>query len=226
MSTPNTTLTITLDDIQGSIIGTSANPAYVEFALVNYGPFLPRIIGTAMVAKVGPYLIPFVGSLITESLWSNDQITPAGTYYAISILDDKKNVLLTGAYAFTGTVSADLSTLAQSFPSLGPSVSGALVTLNFSSTPQFNGILVRGDVAFDLTLTGNVSSSTAIGFYPGQLATFIITQDAVGGRTFVYPTNVFGAGAINLTPNKTTVQTFVARFNGNLYPIGPATYSP
>lgn len=224
-TTPNTTITITLDDVQGNTIGSAGNPAYVEIALCNFGPFLPRIAGTAMIAKAGPYRIPFTGSPISVNLWSNDQIIPAGTFYAISILDDSKNVLQTGAYTFTGTVNADLSTIAQTFPSVSSSVAGGMVTVPFSATPQFNAFLLHAPVAFDITLTGNVTGPTLIGLYPGQIVTFIIVQDAIGGHTFAWPSQVKNAGIVDPAANSVTTQMFVARANGNLYPVGPQTYS-
>jgi hypothetical protein len=215
----NTALTISLDDIQGNVIGTAGNPAYVEIALCNYGPFLPRVIGTGMIAKVGPYLIPFVGTPIVVNLFSNDQITPLGTYYSITILDEKKNPLQSGAYTFLGTVSTSLSSLAQTFPSYGPSVLGGLVSVPFSATPEFNAALVRGPMAFSMTLTGNVTAPTLIGVYPGQIITFIIKQDGTGGRTFAWPASVISPGSIGAGALAVTVQAFIADQNGNLYPI-------
>ena len=57
--------------------------------------------------------IPFVGSTLNVLLWGNDVITPAGTYYAISILDTQKNVVQSGIYQFTGTQTIDLSNAVQ-----------------------------------------------------------------------------------------------------------------
>lgn len=111
--TPQITLTISLEDFSGNQIGTIGQPAYVRVQLCNFGPFLPRIPGTAMIGQVADVNqeIPYVGSAITLKLWGNDVITPPETYYAISILDAKRNVIQTAPYAFTGTFSGDLSTV-------------------------------------------------------------------------------------------------------------------
>jgi hypothetical protein len=225
--TPQITLTITLDDYSGAAIGSASSPAFVRVALCNYGQILPCIIGTAMIGKVSswPADIPYTGSQITLKLWGNDVISPVGTYYTISILDANKNVLQTGAYVFTGTVSADLSTLSPTFPSYMPSVMGSLVTVPFSASVQFNCTLVDGPITFDLTLSGNVTSSTLLAPFAGQIVTFIISQNATGGYTFAWPSNVQNPGIVNGAPNSVTTQSFVARANGNLYPIGPETYS-
>ncbi len=227
--TPQITLTATLNDFSGNQIGTSASPAYLRLALCGFGLYLPRIPGTSMVAKIAswPYDIPYVGSPITLSLWGNDVIFPAGTYYAISLLDAQKNVIQTGSYVLTGAQTVDLSNLSPSFPPppVNPVITAGLVTIPFSPTPLFNCSLIPGPIAFDLTLTGNVIASTLISPYPGQIVTFFISQDSSGGWSFVWPSNVLNADTINPAPNSVSTQTFVARANGNLYPVGPMTYS-
>lgn len=129
MSTLQITLTATLTDYSGAAIGSAATPAFLRIALAGYRGVLPCVPGTAMVGKVTswPGDIPYTGSQITVPLWGNDVITPAGTWYSISVLDANKNVIQTGAYQFTGTQTIDLSnavplpiqgavTLAQAVP--------------------------------------------------------------------------------------------------------------
>lgn len=218
---PTITLTITLDDLQGAAIGSVGSPAYVEIALANYGPILPRVSGTAMLAKVGPSAqkIPYLGTPITVHLFGNDVITPAGSYYVITVYDDQLNILQSGAYVFTGTVSADLSILAQIFPSATSSVMGSEVTLQATATPTFDCRLVNGPVEFYLVLTQNVTSSTLLPNFAGQIVIIRLQQDATGGRTFVWPTNVVSPGAINSAPNAVTSQAFFVASNGNAYPL-------
>jgi len=109
--TPQITLTATLLDYSGAALGTAATPAYLRIALAGYRGVLPCVPGTAMVGKVTswPGDIPYVGTQLTVPLWGNDVITPAGTWYSISVLDANKNVLQTAAYQFTGTQTIDLS---------------------------------------------------------------------------------------------------------------------
>lgn len=221
---PQIALTITLKDFSGGEIGSVSSPAYVRVALCNFGQFLPRIAGTTMIGDVAswPGDITYEGAPISLLLWGNDVITPAGTYYAISILDADKNVLQTAAYVFNGVITADLSTLSPMFPSYSPTVMGGSVIIPPSATPEFNCDLVNGPITFDFTLTQNVTSSTLLAPFPGQIVNFIIAQNGTGGFTFVWPTNVLGPGTIAPGANAITIQSFVARADGNLYPLYPA----
>lgn len=224
--TPQITLNITLDDISGVQIGSTANPAYVRFMLCGYGPYLPRVPATALIGSVDTQFdIPYFGVPLTVSLWGNDVIIPGGTYYAIAILDGDKNVIQSGAYVFTGIATYDLSSLSPTFPSYVPSVMGGLVVVPFSPTPVFDTTLVNGPITFDLTLTANVTSSTLISPQPGQIVTFIFQQDLIGGWSFVWPVNVLNAGIVDPDAQSVTVQSFITRSDGFLYPIGPQTYT-
>ena len=225
--TPQITLSITLDDLQGAAVGGVGYPAFVEIALANYGPTLPRIAGTAMLAKVGPgsQRISYEGAPLTVTLWGNDVITPAGTYYVISILDDELNILQSGGYVFNGTVNAALSTLPQTFPSASSSVMGSEVTLAPTATPSFDCGQVNGPVEFALLLTQNVTGSTLLPNFAGQIVMFRITQNATGGWTFAWPSNVKNPGIIGAAANQVTSQAFFVASNGNAYPVGPQTYS-
>jgi hypothetical protein len=115
VSTPHITLTATLLDYSGNTIGTPLQPAWLRIALCGFGATLPVVAGTGNLTKISSWQvdIPFTGTLLSTPLWGNDQIFPAGTYYAISVLDTQKNVLQTGIYQFTGTQTIDLSNAAQ-----------------------------------------------------------------------------------------------------------------
>lgn len=95
---------------------------------------------------------------------------------------------------------------------------GKLPAITFSATPTFSG---DGRDSFEITLTGNVTSSTLNNLTPGQRLTFWIKQDATGGRTFVWPTNVKGFGGIDLTPNKVSQQQFMVGIDLNAYASSP-----
>src|ERR1700678_3524238 len=58
-------------------------------------------------ATAGPSSIP---------LWGNDVITPAGTYYSVAVIDDKKNVVQSAMYQFTGSGTIDISTVTPLHP--------------------------------------------------------------------------------------------------------------
>lgn len=107
-ATPNITLMVTLQDFSGNDV----QNGYLSVTLCNFGPILPRVAGTSMLAKIDQLLTLAAGTL-SLPLYGNDQITPGGTYYSISVLDDKKNVVQCGIYQFTGSATVDLSTATQ-----------------------------------------------------------------------------------------------------------------
>lgn len=117
MASPGVTLTVNLQD-------TSGQPnagAFLRVTLCQYGQSLPRVIGTAMLAQVLQRL-PLPAGTISLTLWGNYQISPAGTFYEIAVLDKSKNVVQAGMYRFDAAGTFDLSTLGQIFPSGSPYV--------------------------------------------------------------------------------------------------------
>jgi hypothetical protein len=113
---PQITLTANLQDITGNHAGTTANPAVLRIALAAFGLTLPCIVGNSNIVQTGPEDFYDVGGGISVSLWGNDVINPAGTYYAITVLDGFGNIVQTGAYRFTGTETIDLSSATQITP--------------------------------------------------------------------------------------------------------------
>jgi hypothetical protein len=96
----------------------------------------------------------------------------------------------------------------------GQLISG-LNIVTFSATPTFDASLGNTQ---KITLTANVTSSTLSNASTGQAISFIICQDATGGRTFVWPTNVLGGMAIGSTASKCSAQNFI--FDGtNAYAL-------
>lgn len=60
-------------------------------------------------------------------------------------------------------------------------------TLSFSATPAF---LATNNICYQMTLTGNVTSSTITGTPAnGNLLAFTLTQDGTGGRAVAFPPN-------------------------------------
>jgi hypothetical protein len=111
--TPQITLNAKLQDLSGDSAGSTANPAILRIALAGFGLTLPCIPGTSNVAQPGPEDYLDSGTGAQAKLWGNDVIFPAGTYYAITLLDGDGNVLQTGRYRFTGTQTLDLSEAPQ-----------------------------------------------------------------------------------------------------------------
>jgi hypothetical protein len=105
----------------------------------------------------------------------------------------------------------------------GSITGGGLVTVAFAAAPTFDA---SQGCDFEMTLTGNVVGPSVISnTIGGRIYTFTLIQDGVGNRTFVWPVAVKNASIINPALNSISVQSFIARNNGNLYPIGPMTYN-
>lgn len=231
--TPQINLTVNLLDYSGAQIGAAAQPAYLRVMLCGYGQYTPGIAGTGFITKVSstPTDIPYLGVALSIALFGNDVIAPANTFYVISVLDANKNVVQAVPYQFSGSFTGDLSTVAPynfvPVVPIAPTVTAGLVTVPYALIPTFDCSLVSpsGLVTFEMTLTGNVTSSNITNVQAGQLVTFILIQDATGGRTFVYPAVVNNTTDINPAVSGITVQSFIARANGSLYPVGPATYN-
>jgi hypothetical protein len=83
----------------------------------------------------------------------------------------------------------------------------------FSSTPAF--AYGDGVNTFEITLTGNVSSSSVSGAIAGQIANFIVCQDGTGSRTFTWPSSFHGAMTIGSAASKCNAQSFA--YDGSAY---------
>jgi hypothetical protein len=78
--------------------------------------------------------------------------------------------------------------------------------VSFSATPTFDASLAN---TFKMTLTGNVTSSALSSAKTGQIVSWLICQDSTGSRTFVWPSNVKGGGAISSGANTCSAQQFL-----------------
>jgi hypothetical protein len=95
----------------------------------------------------------------------------------------------------------------------------------FSATPAFPA--AAQIQLFQMTLTGNVTSSTLtlVGLTAPAIIVFELTQDATGGRTFAWPSNVLGGAALNPGANETTSQLFY--YDGtNVIALGAGMVTP
>ena len=176
---PSITLTAKLQDFCGNAAGTVGNPAKLRIALVGYGPALPRIAGTSNIAQIGPAYYFDTGSGISITLWGNDVIAPAGTFYEIAVIDGEGNMVQCGAYQFTGTATIDLSSATQIVPPYGFPLtalayrvcSGAIPGNVYVSPGQviavaYNGVLQRPEI--DYTLFGGTQITFNFETQPGD----------------------------------------------------------
>lgn len=94
----------------------------------------------------------------------------------------------------------------------------SILSIAYATSVTFDATASEG---FDLILTGNVSASTLTGTSPGQLLTFVFAQDATGGRTFAWPTNVIAPGAVCPFASSVSIQVFKVRAGGTIIPVAP-----
>jgi hypothetical protein len=130
---------------------------------------------------------------------SGGPITGAGTLaLTLSLANQPANTFIAGPTS-GGSAPPTARTLV-------PADLPGLSAVAFSPTPVFNA---GTSSAFTMTLTGNVTSSSVTNAVASQRIAFIITQDATGGRTFVWPPNFKGASAISPDANSVSVQEFL-----------------
>ena len=82
-----------------------------------------------------------------------------------------------------------------------------IIPVAYSPTPSFNAAASNG---FQMLLTGNITSSILAGVSSGQLIAFYFIQDAVGGRTVSWPSQVVGALQPDPAPNAVSIMLFRA----------------
>jgi hypothetical protein len=200
----NGSVILTLSNPSATICvgGGASTPSYTINLDANGNMPLTQVLGNAALCPQGTFYTAQLftaanggGSLISTSTWIVGPSAPySGTLYP--------NVMVLPAVSFTGGVTVPSS------------------TVTFSATPTFNAATVS---KFYITLTGNVTSSTLTGSVKDQLVIFVISQDGVGGRTFVWPTNVKGQ-SIATGAGQTSTQAFTSD-GTNLWPIGEMTVS-
>lgn len=223
--TPQITLTFDLMDYSGQEIGTSIQPAYLRIILAGFGAVLPRISGTAMIGKVTswPGDIPYIGAGPQQvMLWGNDVITPLGTYYCISVLDDKRNIIQSGVYQFMGTQTIALSAATQVAPSPGWVNTAGIIIITFQQNLILPGTGSQMSI-YQVTLTADVTSNVFAALTPG-LIVFDIQQDAGGSHQWIWPSIVEGGGTVNPLPTTKSTQLFV--YDGvAVRALGPMVYT-
>jgi hypothetical protein len=215
-------------NIEGTIDSTST----LDFMLCGYGSQIPRAHGSGN--SVGTFvngaLTGVQGEVpeISIQLIGNDVIDPPNTYYTVTTRNGNGDVLQVNAYRFEdgSTYNLDFATPIdpdQPPPPLPPTTGDQLDQIPYSPTPDFDGSVFT---SWEITLAGDVNSSTISGCVPGNLYTFIIHQDGTGGHAFAWPANVNNPAPINPGADSSTLQTFVADDNAALWAIGPGTYYP
>jgi len=85
--------------------------------------------------------------------------------------------------------------------------------LNSTGSMVFDGLAA---VCWFIHMSTTVAHPRVINISPGQLYTFIFTQDGVGNHPMMWPDNCVNAAPIDPAPNSLTVQNFIADQGGFL----------
>ena len=140
-------------------------------------------------------------ALFTASITGTNPITSSGTFTLnIGLANQNANTFLAGpASGGAGAVTAR-AMVAGDF--------AGKTTVSFSATPVFDASTFPF-AFFQLTLTGDVTSSTVTNLTTGQRVTFLIKQDGTGNHAFAFPAICRGASAIGPDANSVSIQEFV-----------------
>jgi len=183
----------------GPVSGPAAAPTFKTLAslLAALG------VGSGTVTSIANALS--LNALLTGSV-SGSPVTSSGTItITLGFANQNANLFLAGpASGGAGAVTARRIAPAD--------LPAGLVSVAFSATPVFDAF---AGLTFEMTLTGNVTSSSVANGTAGNTITFIIRQDGTGGRTFAWPANFKGASLIAPDANLYSVQSFV--FDGSAW---------
>ena len=234
---------ITINGNLQNFVGAVDIGASIRVTLVGFQGQQPRIAGTGFIVGVDvPVSIDGSGNF-TFTPWGNDVIFPQNaTYYSIAFKPGAGGTVTVVNYRFTGSGVFDLSMLTPLAVPAGipsPIPPNAVVTnaggtqvivgfalqtrlalphniVSFSATPIFNAV---NGTLFDITLTGNVTSSTLTNTNDGEIVVFSIRQNSTGGFTFAWPANMTGMTSPDPAANSRSVQAAI-RIGSQFFPLG------
>jgi len=215
--------------VTGSLLSIAAldgTGGTLEIALCGYGAQVPRT-DTGFAVPITIQVQAEDDGSFSQDLPGNDMIDPPGTYYTLTVKDTNGDIVQVNAYSIPDAYDGNIVLIDPFDPSdapppgVPPLLANLLDVMAFNPTPIFDGESWNG---WEITLTGDVTSSTLDNIQPGNLYTFIIVQDATGGHAFTWPAEVVNATPVNRDPKGMTIQTFVADQYGTLYPVAPATW--
>jgi hypothetical protein len=117
----------------------------VELQLCGYGSQVPRVQGTALIARLTSLAteIPVASNgSFSFIVPGNDEVAPAGTYYTVTIRDENGDIAQVNAYRFLTTGSPyNLNSSVpynpnQPPPPLPPLITNLLLIVPWSPTPK------------------------------------------------------------------------------------------
>lgn len=195
MVSPGCTLTGTLTDTQGNTL-----QAVVTLTLCNFGASPALISGSNLFAQLQISVTSATNGTFSIPFYGNSQISPAGTYYNVTIQPVGANQsfnlsTLDIPYQFLASGTFDISTLQPMTSYPNPIVSPNYLTFSYEEVPQgtlnginatftldftpaplgslnlfVNGVRQTRGIAF--TLTGNTVTYAA-GYIPGSSDTHV-----------------------------------------------------
>lgn len=110
--TPQITVTVNLDSLLGipNVNGTMT----VELLGISDG--IARVPGTCILVITKWSVTSDISGFCTITFYGNDVISPANTYYKITVTDSTETMSVFDFYQFSGTGTFDLTTLTPFVP--------------------------------------------------------------------------------------------------------------
>jgi hypothetical protein len=249
---PQVTVTATMQDLLGALVPGSK----LTMTLCGYGSQVPRIAGTSLLARVAPLpVLTPAGGFISQPIYGNYQITPAGTYYTFAVTDDSGNVVQLNAYQFLAAGIFDLSNTPLYIPA--PGITYPLNPVYTNPTGNLQTIASSITINGNLIVTGTINGASSpvivdptTGIFDGSLGSgFKLTLSQLVNATFVnmagkllvtvrvvqpaagptwacnWPANLRNAGMVNPGNSSRSVQLFTVDTDGSLDGASGMMYS-
>ncbi len=216
----------------GATNATGSN-TYVRFSLINFGPAIPRVIGTNVIANPVKDFHPNSLGNISGTLQGNDTITPVGTDYQVCILY-QGNQFRCATYNIIGpTFNLNTAIPITSPPPSNQLVYGAKTYVFTQTTPSLTWVIPHhfGDknvqvqcrdltdhVLFPDTIVLTDNNTVTVNFIIPQAGTCIVISG--GSATF---TSVIGDAVIKNPNAAQTVNGQDLNIQGHLTALGSFT---
>lgn len=174
--------------------------AFVRFRLRNFSGFVPRVLGTSIIAEPQVDVLPAADGTFSATIWGNDNLDPSNTFYTVEWWNMGR-ITSQANYSITGSVF-NLNSAGQLNPPPQPGTTGAsqlvLETNGVKNANQQLLNLASSDGTVLLTDQGNGTVNLQTAAATGSLVLNSNTNIA-SGATF---------GSISLSVNLTTEGTY------------------
>lgn len=217
-ATPGFTLTALLQDIAGGAVPGGR----LKLTLCGFDLGDPAVVGISVMSEIEKTCIPDNTGLITQLLWGNDVISPAGTFYCAQIIDSKKNIVWAQNFQFNGA-GGNLSVLTPYIPTppVGPGMlaylpcAGAVPGTNYTApgtviAVTYNGTPQRPGIDYTLPSPTNIALnfSTVLG---DKIYALCIVPTSMARNQYVVCAGAF-PGTIYVAPKSPIAVTYNGTF--------------